>query len=260
MTQPDEILQSQAGDAGEPGEQLILNAPDESKSPKEFLLWSAVILIATLTAYSPALNGKFLWDDDRHVENNRDLRDANGLANIWTGHLRYLLASPQERPRVRFYTPQYYPLTHTTYWFEYQLSAATPDDINTTVFHATNIILHAAGAILLWFILRELSVPGAWVAAAIFALHPVEVESVAWISERKNVLAGVFFFGCILAYLKSGFGFRVSGFGSEEASSPDTQYPKPITRFFNIPPTPPHPATACLPKTPGSRRRRSRCG
>src|SRR5436190_1159442 len=144
MTQPHAIPPTQSSDQGE---QLILNSPEEARSLKDFLLWSAVILIATLTAYSPALHGSFLWDDDKHVENNRDLQDANGLANIWAGHWRYLLATPDERPKLRFYTPQYYPLTHTTYWFEYQLSGAKPDDINTTVFHTTNILLHAAGAI-----------------------------------------------------------------------------------------------------------------
>ena len=85
MTQPDPTPTPDtqaAGEAGEPGEQLVLNSPDEANSLKDFLLWSAVILIATLTAYSPALHGKFLWDDNRHIEENRDLRDANGLENI----------------------------------------------------------------------------------------------------------------------------------------------------------------------------------
>src|SRR4029453_8586525 len=78
-------------------------------------------------------------------------------------------------------------------------------EINTTVFHVDNVILHVMAAILLWLTLRQLSVPGAGGAAAIWALHPVQAESAAWISERKNVLAGVFFFGAMLAYVKWSF-------------------------------------------------------
>src|SRR5438876_10386436 len=158
-------------------DQLVVRSPDESASMKDFALWAGMILLAVMTVYSPALHGRFLWDDDRHVEQNRNLRDADGLGNIWT---KFGMRNGG--------TPQYYPLTHTTYWIEYQLAGSTPGDINTTIFHVTNAVLHAAAAVLLWFILRELAVPGAWVAAAIFALHPVNVESVAWISERKNVL------------------------------------------------------------------------
>jgi tetratricopeptide (TPR) repeat protein len=184
------------------GEQLVLNSPDEARSLKDFALWAGVILLVALTVYAPALRGSFIWDDDKYVANNHGLENADGLANIWTGHLKYIFASPAERAEMRVFTPQYYPMTHTSYWLEYQFSDAKPGEINTTVFHVDNVILHVIGAILFWLVLRELLVPGAWVAAAIWALHPVQTESVAWISERKNVLAGVFFFGAMLAYVK----------------------------------------------------------
>ncbi len=196
MTEPTEPASEspQQHPSQDAGDQLIITAPDESTTAKDFLLWAGVIVLITLTIYAPAIHGGFIWDDDRHVEQNKNLRDAEGLANIWT---KLGLRNGG--------TPQYYPVTHTTFWMEYQLSGATPNDIDPTIFHVTNVILHAGGAILLWFILRELAVPGAWVAAAIFALHPIEVESVAWISERKNVLSGIFFFAAIYAYLRSGF-------------------------------------------------------
>jgi tetratricopeptide (TPR) repeat protein len=197
-------------------DRLVLTSPDEASSTKDYLLWAGVLVLMVLVVFSPAMHGKFLWDDDRHVEQNRNLRDAGGLLKIWTKF------GPREGG-----TPQYYPLTHTTYWLEYQLSGAPPGEINTTVFHITNMLLHAGAAILLWLILRELAVPGAWLAAAIFALHPMQAESVAWISERKNVLAGVFYFGAIFAYLRSGFGKD-----NETPSSPDTRNPTPDTRLY----------------------------
>jgi protein O-mannosyl-transferase len=199
-----------AGEPGEvedQGEQLVLTSPEDARSPKEMALWAGVILLVALTVYGPALRGDFLWDDDRHVSANRNLRDFNGLVDIWTK-----LGIPAGG------TVQYYPLTHTTFWLEYQLSGARPGEIGTTVFHVTNVVLHVIGAILLWLVLRELKVPGSWVAATIWALHPLQVESVAWISERKNVLAGVFFFGAILAYLRSGFGLERRGDPAEEAT------------------------------------------
>lgn len=186
-------------------DQLVLNSPEEAATLKDFALWAGVIVLAVLSAFSPAMRGNFLWDDDRHVESNRDLRDAAGLGDIWTGHWKLLGRTDDQIKQVRDVgTPQYYPFTHTTYWIEAQIFGTE----NPTVFHVTNMLLHAAGAILLWFVLRELAVPGAWVVAAVFALHPVNVESVAWISERKNVLAGALFFGSILAFLKSPMGLN----------------------------------------------------
>ena len=153
---------------------------------------AAVILILTLIAYMPAVRSGYIWDDDDYVTNNMTLRSAQGLADIWL------------KPSA---TPQYYPLVHTTFWIEYHLWKLSPIG-----FHVDNVLFHALGAILLWMILRRLSVPGAWLAAAIFALHPVHVESVAWITERKNVLSGVFYLSSALTFLSfAGIGKTDSG-------------------------------------------------
>jgi tetratricopeptide (TPR) repeat protein len=194
--QPKPVLDA-GHDEADTSEKLVLTSPDAADSPRDFGLWIGVLFLLALTIYSPAMRGEFLWDDDRHVTQNQMLRSADGLRRIWTE-----IGA----------TPQYYPLTHTTYWIEYQLfgKGASATTLDPLVFHITNILLHALGATLLWFILRRLRVPGAWLAAAVFAVHPVNVESVAWISERKNVLSGAFFFGSILAYL------RFEGIGDED--------------------------------------------
>src|SRR5688500_8691294 len=133
-------------------DKLVLISPDAADSPRDFALWAGVLFLLALTIYSPAIRGEFLWDDDRHVTRNATLRSADGLRRIWT---------------ERFATPQYYPLTHTTYWIEYQLfgKGAGAETLNPLVFHVTNVLLHAASATLLWFLLRRLRVPGAWLAA-----------------------------------------------------------------------------------------------
>lgn len=142
----------------------------------------ALIALGTVVAYLPALRGGFVWDDDDHVTRNETLVDLAGLRRIWL-----------ERGAV----PQYYPLVHTSFWIERHLWGLDPAG-----FHATNIVLHALAAILLWRVLVRLQVPGSFLAAMIFALHPVGVESVAWITERKNVLAAVFYFASALAWLR----------------------------------------------------------
>lgn len=175
----------------DPGLELIL--PDERDDARDRWLWGAVLVILALWVFSPALFGGYLWDDSHYPLNPVVQRGIDGLSDIWF--------SPSQPAsggsKGHFTTPQYYPMTYTSYWLLYSEWGNNPMPE-----HALNLLLHAGSALLLWKILRRLKVPGAWVAAAIFAVHPMQTESVAWVSERKNVLAGVFFFGSMLTYLQ----------------------------------------------------------
>ena len=144
-------------------------------------VFAVALFIVTLAAYWPAWNGKPIWDDDHHIT-RPELRSMGGLVRIWT--------NPET-------TKQYYPLAHTVFWLEYHLWGGSP-----LGYHLLNILLHLVSALLLVNIFRRLNVPGAWLIAAIFALHPIQVESVAWITELKNTLSGVFFLSTTIAYLK----------------------------------------------------------
>jgi protein O-mannosyl-transferase len=151
--------------------------------PRNTIAALALLLYAlTLLAYAPAIRGGFIWDDDDYVQNNANLRSPHGLIDIWTA------------PRT---SPQYYPMVFTTFWMEYQLWGDS-----ATGYHLVNVLLHATAAVLLWRVLVALHIPAAYVAAIIFALHPIHAESVAWITERKNVLSAVFYFAAGLAYLR----------------------------------------------------------
>jgi len=145
-------------------------------------LW-LLLLVITFTAYQPVLNGQLLWDDDAHIT-KPELRSLHGLARIWT------------EPGA---TQQYYPLVHSVFWIAHHVWGDS-----TLGYHLLNILLHLLSVLLLVRILLYLGVPGgaAWLAGAIFALHPVQVESVAWMTELKNTLSGVFFFAAALVYLK----------------------------------------------------------
>ncbi|MFM9956208.1 MAG: tetratricopeptide repeat protein [Opitutaceae bacterium] len=141
----------------------------------------AVIFVATLAAYSPALTGDFLWDDAGHVTNPA-LQSWSGLWRIWC--------------EVGA-TQQYYPLLHSAFWLEHRLWGDA-----TVGYHVINVLWHVTSACLLVAILRRLAIPGAALAGLIFALHPVGVESVAWISEQKNTLSTVFYLAAALAWLR----------------------------------------------------------
>ena len=140
------------------------------------------IIAATLIFYIPAINGGFIWDDHAHVLFDTDLQSLSGLGKIWFTKA----------------TQQYYPLVYSSFWVEWQLWGNNP-----LGYHIVNVLVHSANAIVLALILKRLGLRGAWAAALIFALHPVHVESVAWISERKNVLSGLFFLASLLVFLKS---------------------------------------------------------
>ncbi len=141
-----------------------------------------VIVLITLLAYVPALHGGFIWDDDAHVTDSAALRTLHGLVTIWT------------KPGA---VMQYYPLVHTSFWVQYHLW-----QLNPFGYHLVNVLLQAGNAILLWLVLERLEIAGGWLAAAVFAIHPVQVESVAWISEQKNLLSGAFYLAAVLAYMR----------------------------------------------------------
>jgi Tfp pilus assembly protein PilF len=146
-------------------------------------LWAGGILVlVTLLAYIPAIRGGFIWDDDEYVSENPVLNRPGGFRALW------LIPSA---------TPQYYPLVFTSFWLEYRLWGLAPAG-----YHVTNVLLHALAALLLWRMLRGLGLKGAYLAGLIFALHPVHVESVAWVTERKNVLSGVFYMAAAWSYLR----------------------------------------------------------
>ncbi|MEJ2235268.1 MAG: tetratricopeptide repeat protein [Syntrophobacterales bacterium] len=151
-------------------------------SQRKLLFWSGLIFLITVVAYIPAMRSGYIWDDDYYVTENPNLSTADGLRRIWF------------EPKA---SPQYYPLVHTAFWVEYHLWQLHPFG-----YHLVNVLLHTANAILLLLVLQYLRLPGAWLAAALFALHPVHVESVAWITERKNVLSGFFYLSSALAYLR----------------------------------------------------------
>ncbi len=143
-----------------------------------------LLVALVLACYWPALRGGELWDDAAHIT-RPDLRGWIGLARIWT--------APGE-------TQQYYPVLHSAFWVEHRLWGDA-----TLGYHLANALEHAAACLLLALILRRLRPavpPGAeWIAAALFAVHPVCVESVAWISEQKNTLSLDFYLLAGLAYL-----------------------------------------------------------
>ncbi len=153
---------------------------DESWSAADWLRWLGLAVLCAL-AYYPALHGGVLWDDNANLT-APELQSLSGLGRIWF---------------EAGATQTYYPLLHTAFWVEHRLWGDT-----VLGYHLLNIFLHLTAAGLLVRVLRRLAIPGAWLAAGIFALHPVCVESVAWMTEQKNTLSLVFYLLAVLAYLR----------------------------------------------------------
>ena len=141
-----------------------------------------LIAVVVFLAYLPSINGGFIWDDKMLLTENQVIKASDGL---------YLLSCTTE-------AYEYHPITNTTLWIEWRLWGMNPAG-----YHVISLILHIVEALLIWLILRKLSIPGAFLAALIFAVHPVNVESVAWIAQRKDMLAVLFFLLSISWYLKA---------------------------------------------------------
>ncbi len=135
---------------------------------------TALVLLA-IAAYLPALAGGFVWDDWILVSEPL-IRRWDGLSSIWF--------SPADIKDEH----HYWPIVYTTFWLEHKLWG-----FHAAGYHAVNLLLHALNVLLVWHLLLRLEIPGAWLAAAMFAVHPVHVESVAWIMERKDLLSALFY-------------------------------------------------------------------
>jgi protein O-mannosyl-transferase len=143
---------------------------------------ATAIIFAVILVYLPTFHAGFVWDDEQLVTANPLLRSLSGLAEIWSGGR----------------TADYFPVTNTVFWIEHHIFGGRP-----TGYHVVNIVLQTADALLLWLVLRRLKVPGAWLAGLVFGIHPVHAESVAWISELKNILAMFFALLSVLCFFPS---------------------------------------------------------
>jgi tetratricopeptide (TPR) repeat protein len=149
--------------------------------PRRDLLLAGLLLAAVFLAYLPAIHGGLLLDDDLHITRPA-LQSVGGLGRIW-----FDVGATQ----------QYYPVVHTAFWLEHRLWGDS-----VAGYHLVNILFHACAAGLVVLLMRRLRLPGGWLAAFLFALHPVCVESVAWIAEQKNTLSTLLALGATLAYLR----------------------------------------------------------
>ena len=147
-------------------------------------LRAAGLVALVALAYAPALDGGFVWDDVAIVR-EPVLHAWSGLVDIWL--------SPRRLEREG----HYWPVVYTTFWLEHKLWGLDP-----VGYRAVNVALHAVNTVLAWRLLARLSVPGAWLGAALFAVHPVHAQSVAWIIERKDLLSALFWLLAAFAWLR----------------------------------------------------------
>jgi protein O-mannosyl-transferase len=147
---------------------------------QETWLLTLLLIALVFVAYARVFNAGFIWDDESHLTQNPCVVGPLGLKEVWTTTRAV-----------------YYPLVLTTFWALHKAVGLTP-----WPYHLLNVLLHAGSAILLWHLLRRLNVRGAWLGAALWALHPVMVQSVAWVTELKNTQSCLFYLLSILCFLK----------------------------------------------------------
>jgi len=198
-----------------PADHAVEETPDEESRAarwQEFLLHLAIIVLAVLWIYSPVYHSFFpagwLWDDDQLLTANPTVQHRiSPDPSAAPDHLGTLV-------KLWFYPDgaDYFPLSYTALWLQWPLFQMWP-----TGYHLTTVLLHLAGALLLWRLFHVMNVPGAWLGAAIFAVHPVCVESVAWVSELKNTLSLPLFLLAAIHYVK--FDDRVALEGSDSSSA-----------------------------------------
>jgi len=166
---------------------------------RTLICFECVLLgLAAWFVYAPAFHGEWLWDDNTDITGNSLLRDATGLGKIWVapGSVDYLPQQTGAQSWVAAPTLDYYPLKNTVQWVQWHLWG-----LNPLGYHLTNVALHLLSAFLLWFLLRRLGVRFAYLGGLLFVVHPVAVESVAWIVELKNTLSLPLLLGAMIAYL-----------------------------------------------------------
>jgi tetratricopeptide (TPR) repeat protein len=156
-----------------------------SKQAKSVLAAIAMVLVI-LAVYTPAMRAGFVWDDEVFVTENPLIEDPHGLYRLW----------------FTTESTDYFPLTSSILWFEWRLFGK-----NATGYHIINILLHAANAVLVWQCLKSLKIPAGWLAGLLFAVHPVNVVTVAWITEHKNTISMLFYLLSLILYMK----FRDTG-------------------------------------------------
>jgi len=155
-------------------------APQTPSGLSRDWLWGLTLLLAVILTYSPVWWAGYVWDDDNHLTANPCIVGPQGLKEIWTTKAASIC-----------------PLVLTTFWVEHKLWG-----LNPLPYHLVNVLLHGLDAIVLWRVLRSLRIPGAWLGAALWALHPLQVESVAWITEMKNTQSCLFYLLTIFFFVR----------------------------------------------------------
>src|ERR1700756_5272847 len=160
---------------------IVSGPPDLQRlSRQREWLWAFLLIALVSVSYARVFNAGFIWDDESHLTRNPCIVGPLGLKEIWTSTQAV-----------------YYPLVLTTFWTLHRFVGLSPWS-----YHLLNVLLHAGSAVLLWRILQQLNVRGAWLGAALWALHPVMVQSVAWITELKNTQSGFFYLLSVFFFLK----------------------------------------------------------